>query len=183
MRLLHSVPKHISVLDGERLTPDTQYKAVPLEVVLEAERIEIEEIRRRRRERGCSLNRDEPRKPMDEEEGIHENRSLKFSPLSAEVPPVSVASPDGTHYTIPLDATFDNVAGRAVKYVRNRRQWHPLITLVLLAGFAPVVLSLGNSLLGNLFDERVLRVDAGSILSVRDGLTSWYLFGVSFTAL
>ncbi len=63
---------------------------------------------------------------MDEEQRIRENLSLKFSPSPPNAPPVLVALPDGTNYTIPIDTNFDNVAGRAVEYVRNRRQWRKL---------------------------------------------------------
>lgn len=63
---------------------------------------------------------------MDEEQRIRENLSLKFSPSPSNAPPVLVALPNGTKYTIPIDANFDNVAGRAVEYVRNRRQWRKL---------------------------------------------------------
>jgi hypothetical protein len=63
---------------------------------------------------------------MNEEQRIRENLSLKFAAAPPNASPVLVASPNGTQYTIPIDANFDSVAGRAVEYVRNRRQWRKL---------------------------------------------------------
>ncbi|HVN18391.1 MAG TPA: hypothetical protein VMU05_06445 [Dongiaceae bacterium] len=63
---------------------------------------------------------------MEEDQRIRENQSLKFQPAPANAPPVNVALPNGTKYAIAIDANFDNVAGRAVEYVRNRRQWRKL---------------------------------------------------------
>ncbi len=58
----------------------------------------------------------------------------------------------------------------------------PLITLVLLASIGPFSLKKANSLLGNLFDQRVLALDGDAMPHIRDGWTSWYLFNVSFAA-
>lgn len=65
---------------------------------------------------------------MDEEQRIRENLSLKFEAAPPDASPVLVALPNGTRYTIPIDANFDSVAGRAVEYVRNRRQWRKLVS-------------------------------------------------------
>lgn len=63
---------------------------------------------------------------MEEEQIIRANLSLKFAPSPPNAPPVLIVLPNGTTFTIPIDANFDNVAGRAVEYVRNRRQWRKL---------------------------------------------------------
>lgn len=56
-----------------------------------------------------------------------------------------------------------------------------MITLVLIAALGPVSLFLADSLLGNLFDLRFVRLDAPGP-TVQGAQTSWYLFIVSFTA-
>ena len=57
----------------------------------------------------------------------------------------------------------------------------PLITLAVLALIAPVSLTAGNQLLGNLFDQRVLEFWSGTPV-VSSSWTARYLFSVSFAA-
>ena len=63
---------------------------------------------------------------MDNDDRTLETSRLKFSPAPPNASPVVVALPNGTRYTIPIDAAFDSVASRVVEYVRNRRQWRKL---------------------------------------------------------
>ena len=58
----------------------------------------------------------------------------------------------------------------------------PIFTLLFLVAFPLLALSLAKSLLGNLFDERVLQVGAAGSLSLRPVWTGWHLFSVSFAA-
>lgn len=58
----------------------------------------------------------------------------------------------------------------------------PVLTLLLLAGFAFVALFPAKTLLGNLFDERVFQLSPTGVLCLREGWTAWYLFSISFTA-
>jgi hypothetical protein len=58
----------------------------------------------------------------------------------------------------------------------------PLITLALIAIVGPVSLTTSETLLGNLFDVRLVHLDASGSLSVLAGWSAWYLFVLSFAA-
>jgi predicted acylesterase/phospholipase RssA len=58
----------------------------------------------------------------------------------------------------------------------------PLFTLVLLAAITPIGLWVAKTLLGNLFDERILQINADGKLSTSVGWTAWNLFIISFAA-
>jgi predicted acylesterase/phospholipase RssA len=58
----------------------------------------------------------------------------------------------------------------------------PLITLALLAAAGPFALTFGKSLLGNLFDVRVVQLSSSGPLRVEQGRSAWYLFSVSLGA-
>jgi predicted acylesterase/phospholipase RssA len=58
----------------------------------------------------------------------------------------------------------------------------PLITLALLAGAGPLALTSEKTLLGNLFDVRVVLLSPSGPVGVEQGRSAWYLFSVSFAA-
>ena len=58
----------------------------------------------------------------------------------------------------------------------------PLTTLLLLAIAGPVAFTVAETLLGNLFDVRVLQLGPSGVPSIALGRSAWYLFSVSLAA-